>query len=84
VVVSTAKAPTGPLLTLTEQGGSGDDSYFTTSARLWLWPVPPDGRLELVLSWPKFDVSEARHTFDDYVYSVAARQARRICSNEGN
>ncbi|MBD8729507.1 hypothetical protein [Frigoribacterium sp. CFBP 13707] len=79
-----AKAPTGPLLTLTELGGSGDDSYFTTSARLWLWPVPPDGRLELVLSWPEFDVSEARHTFDDHAYSVAARQARPIWSNEGN
>jgi hypothetical protein len=79
-----AKAPTGPLLTLTEQGGSGDDSYFTTSARLWLWPVPPDGQLELVMTWPEFDVSEARHTFDGHAYSVAARQARPLWGDGGN
>lgn len=78
------KAPTEPALTLAEQGGSGDESYFTTSARLWLWPVPPDGRLELVLSWPEFDIPETRHTFEDHAYSVAARQAQSIWSSQDN
>lgn len=72
------QAPQGPVLTLAEHGGSGDDSFYTTTAHLWLWPLPEDGRLEVVLSWPEFGITEARHAFDDLSLDVAAHKAQQL------
>ncbi|MDY0893060.1 hypothetical protein [Frigoribacterium sp. CFBP9030] len=73
-----AVVPDPPLLTLNEHGGTGDDELFTTSASLWLWPLPSAGALDLVVSWPEFDVAEARHTLDAVDFAIEAARARPL------
>jgi len=69
-------APTGPLLVLAEQGGSGDDRSYATSATLWLWPLPPEGPREIVMTWPEFGIGETRHALPAVDVVTAAEQAR--------
>jgi hypothetical protein len=53
-------------------GGSGSagawDTYY------WLWPLPPPGRLLIVVEWPAKDTSEAAvEVAADPVLKAAAR-----------
>jgi hypothetical protein len=44
--------PTGPLL-LAGAGAGGDRRW---SQDLWLWPLPPEGRLDFVCEWPALGI----------------------------
>jgi hypothetical protein len=51
---------------LTQTGGSGGGSgdHYQMTERLWLWPLPPDGPIELVLQWDTFGIPESRAIID--------------------
>lgn len=44
------------------QGGSGGDESWRTD--FWMWPLPTDGPLTFVASWPAYDVPESTATID--------------------
>ncbi|WP_423917165.1 hypothetical protein ACPEEZ_07875 [Frigoribacterium sp. 2-23] len=73
-----AETPEEASLVLAERGGSGDDSLYTTTAHLWAWPLPPDGRLEIVVSWPEFGITESRYVLDGLGLATASGQARPL------
>ncbi|NIJ04763.1 hypothetical protein [Frigoribacterium faeni] len=70
------EAPVGPVLSLAPHGGSGDDRIMTATSTLWLWPLPADGPIDLVIVWPEFGIAETRHRFDHLELDAAARRAR--------
>lgn len=45
-------------------GGGGGGRSYTGSDGLWLWPLPPDGPMELVLQWPALGIAETRTVLD--------------------
>lgn len=46
------------------QGGGGDDSRYSGSSTLWLWPLPPEGPVEFVAEWAAQGVPECRLVLD--------------------
>lgn len=61
---TTLDTPVAPISRPTEHvlwrySGSGDHingNMVTTRARLWLWPLPPPGRLVFATEWPAFGI----------------------------
>jgi len=51
---------------LIEQGGGaqGGPQGAVARTRLWLWPLPQDDELSLVLEWPELDVPLTYHRID--------------------
>jgi len=49
---------------VTGGGGTGGGESSTMHDGLWLWPLPPEGPLELVLQWPAFGIGESRVIVD--------------------
>ena len=45
-------------------GGGGDDHKYSGANRLWLWPLPPPGPLELVAEWRGRGIPECRLVLD--------------------
>lgn len=66
-----AGPPERPVL-LPRGGHGGGLSY---EQELWLWPLPPDGPVELVCEWPAQGVGEARATLDGGELRAAAARA---------
>lgn len=59
------------------QGGAGGDSHsYTSTDRLWLWPLPPQGPLQLVMQWPALGIDERRITLDGTDMLAIAGNAR--------
>lgn len=56
--------PDHPTLMRTGGSGGGGDRSYTGSEGLWLWPLPPDGPIELVMQWPSLDIEETRAVLD--------------------
>lgn len=56
--------PEGHTLMRTGGGGGGGDRSYSGSETLWLWPLPPEGPLELVMQWPALGVAETRAVLD--------------------
>ncbi|MEH0108497.1 hypothetical protein V6N00_02050 [Tersicoccus sp. MR15.9] len=56
--------PSSSVLTRQGGGGSGDDRSFSTTDRLWLWPLPPAGPLDLVFQWPDLGLDESHTALD--------------------
>ncbi|MGC0370329.1 hypothetical protein RKD05_002581 [Microbacterium sp. SLBN-111] len=61
---SESDEPGGHTLRMTGHGGSGGEDRYTLHDGLWLWPLPPDGPLELVVQWPAFGIPETRAVLD--------------------
>jgi hypothetical protein len=57
---------------LTSNGGGGGQGRFTY--RLWLWPLPPPGSVEVVCAWPAYAVEETHTSFDAGPMLEAAAQ----------
>lgn len=63
----------GHTVRMSGSGGGGGGDSFTMRDGLWLWPLPPEGPLELVLQWPAFGVEESRVILDGgQIASLAA------------
>jgi len=68
--------PTEPILTISG-GGGGSHGYHLS---VWVFPLPPDGPLEVYVSLPAAGGSESKVVLDGGVVRAAAEQARVIWS----
>jgi hypothetical protein len=64
--------PAGRLV-LTRGGGGGDEHSWRTS--FWVYPLPAEGPVTLVVSWPEQGIPEARGELDGAAIRAAARRA---------
>jgi hypothetical protein len=60
-------------LVLIPDGSSGTDHSW--DGDFWVHPLPPDGEVAFVVSWPRFDVAETRVEFDGAAIREAAGRA---------
>jgi len=45
-------------------GGGGGGPYGQVQFDMWLWPLPPPGRLRVVCEWPAYDIAETSVELD--------------------
>lgn len=62
-------------------GGGGEDTYRFDDG-MWLWPLPPEGPLEVVVQWPAFDIPESHVVLDSAPLLALAAQARPVWGTE--
>lgn len=74
--------PAGHTLMRTGGGAGGGDRSFSGSETLWLWPLPPEGPLELVMQWPALGVDETRAVLDGTAIRRRADDAVALWSEE--
>jgi hypothetical protein len=60
-------------LVLIPGAGGGDEHSWRTS--FWIYPLPPEGPVTLVVSWPEQGIPEARGELDGTAIRAAARRA---------
>ena len=63
------QAPPSPVVV--PQGGGGSDDRWTQ--RFWLWPLPAEGMVRIVVAWPALSVDEHSVTID-------ASELRRVAN----
>jgi hypothetical protein len=66
--------------TLMSSGGGGTDRSW--HARVWLWPLPPEGSLTLAFAWPDEGVDEATVQVDATAIVRAAARAVELWPDE--
>ncbi|MFK3677481.1 hypothetical protein ACI2IP_07100 [Microbacterium sp. NPDC090218] len=72
--------PTGHTLTRTNGGASGGGRTYSSTERLWLWPLPPEGPIEFVMQWPALGVEERRVVLDGTAMRDLAARVQRFWS----
>jgi len=60
-------------LVLTRGGGGGDEHSWHAS--FWIYPLPPEGPVTLVVSWPEQGIPETRGELDGTAIRAAAERA---------
>ncbi|MFF1572629.1 hypothetical protein ACFVWR_07780 [Leifsonia sp. NPDC058292] len=65
-------------LTPTGGGGGGSEDFYRFEDGMWLWPLPPEGPLEVVAQWPAFGVPESRVVIDSASLLALATHARPV------
>jgi hypothetical protein len=68
-----AEASGEQLMLLPQGGGTGDNSADHT---FWVSPLPPDGPVTVVLSWPGFGLPESRTVLDGAAFRAAAGRSQ--------
>ena len=66
--------PRGPLL----RAGVGGGGSQRWSQDLWLWPLPPPGRLEFVCEWPALGIDLTRTELDSDALRTAATRSKEL------
>ncbi|WP_369069423.1 hypothetical protein [Kineococcus terrestris] len=61
---------------LSGQGGGGGPRSVDRDH--WLWPLPPPGRLRVVLQWPQQGIATTTHDLDAQPFLDAAARARPV------
>ncbi|GAA3529386.1 hypothetical protein GCM10022222_10440 [Amycolatopsis ultiminotia] len=74
ISVPSASRPDEPVLRV--QGGSG--SQFHQEQRIFVWPLPGDGPMELVVQWLDRGIPETHTEFDGRRVRAAARDAGEL------
>jgi hypothetical protein len=74
-----ARKPRGPVLM--PRGGSGGGQSW--SHGLWLWPLPPPGRLSFVCEWPALGIELTRAEIPSPPIREAAARSRELWQLEG-
>jgi hypothetical protein len=69
--------PTGPFVT--GRGGSGGGDSWEMD--YWMWPLPPEGSLTFVASWPAYGVSESTAELDATEIRARAWDAEMLWSD---
>jgi hypothetical protein len=69
--------PKGPLL----RSGAGGGGSRRWSQDLWLWPLPPEGRLEFVCEWPAVGIELTRTELDSSQIREAAKHSQTLWEN---
>lgn len=80
--VSFTEQPDGWSLMNQGGGGGGDDRRFSGSNRLWLWPLPPAGPIELVGEWAARGIPESRIVLDGASLLTAVADVRPLWPQE--
>jgi hypothetical protein len=57
-------------------GGGGGDGHW--EQRYWVWPLPPEGPLTFIVSWPSEGVDETSHHLDATELRQRAEEAERL------
>lgn len=71
-------APERHSLAHTRGSGNGSEDFYTFEDGMWLWPLPPEGPLEVVAQWPAFGVPESHVVLDSAPLLALASQARPL------
>jgi len=71
-----AQDPDGPVLIFS--GGASGGPEGQVQFDLWLWPLPPPGRLRVVCEWPAYDIAETSVELDATELVDAAARARPV------
>jgi hypothetical protein len=71
-------ASEGHSLMQTGGGGEGGGGFYRYEDDLWLWPLPPEGPVELVVEWPALDVPESHVVLDGSPLRDLAADVRRV------
>ena len=66
---------------LAPQGGGGGDGRW--AHRMWFWPLPTPGAIEVVCLWPSVGIEETRTSFDARPILDAAARVERLWEDEG-
>lgn len=67
-------------LVLSQQGGGGGGRCWDQD--FWLYPLPPDGPVTLIVSWLEHDVTETRVGLDGAAIRAAAGRAVTLWPDE--
>ena len=59
-------------------GGSGGPDYTVNLDGMWLWPLPPEGPLEIVMQWPGEGIPESRVVLDGGALRARAAESRKV------
>jgi hypothetical protein len=70
--------PTGPILVNHGGGGGGGDRRWELVFKLWLWPLPPAGTLDLVTEWRALGIPESRVALDASAVRAAVGAAQPL------
>jgi hypothetical protein len=74
ISVPSASEPDNPVLRARALGGTG----FAVEHEVFVWPLPPDGPLKLVVQWRDRDIAESQTELDGAAIRVAAKDAAEI------
>lgn len=72
------ESPEKHSLTPTGGGGGGSEDCYRFDEGIWLWPLPPEGPLEVVVQWPAFDLTESHVVLDSAPLRELAAQVRLV------
>lgn len=67
--------PDGHSLMRTGGSGGGGERSYSSSDGLWLWPLPPDGAIELVMQWRALGIGESRVVLDGTAIRALTQRA---------
>ena len=70
--------PAGHTLNATDSHGGGSPSFQRFCDGLWLWPLPPEGPIEIVAQWPSLGIDESRVAIDSAELRELAGRVRRV------
>ncbi|MFF2053319.1 hypothetical protein ACFVU2_17090 [Leifsonia sp. NPDC058194] len=70
--------PAGHSLFPTNGNGSGSGDIYVNQDGMWLWPLPPEGSIEIVAQWPAEGVGESRVVIDSAPLRELAAAVRPI------
>jgi hypothetical protein len=71
--------PPGPVLNPGSGSGSGGGNCRQS---MWVWPLPPPGRLAFVCEWPAAGISLTRHEIDAQIILDAATHAQQLFTDD--
>jgi hypothetical protein len=74
----TEEQPATPTLVSHGFGGGGGPDEWRGTSGVWLWPLPPPGKLDVVAEWLALGLPESRVTLDATAIRVAAADARQL------
>lgn len=72
--------PRGHTLARNSSGASGGGQTFSSSERLWLNPLPPEGPIEFVMQWPALGVEERSVVLDGSAMRALVPRVQRFWS----
>ncbi|AZH80182.1 hypothetical protein CSX12_17865 [Microbacterium sp. Y-01] len=70
----------GHTLSRNSGGAGGGPQGYSSTDRLWLWPLPPEGPIEFVMQWPALGVEERRVVLDGSAMRALASRVQRFWS----
>lgn len=71
-----AGTPSAAEVVLMHGGGGGSDERYQQA--FWVWPLPEDGRLRIVVEWPAFGLPVSTLDLDGPAVLAAASRARVV------